>query len=405
MTLAAPPETEVEDVVELYEGIAEAGVPWSAATRPPRRSVVLSRDRDRPLGARPGPRRCPPGRSARRDRPARSRRGRVPRRRLRAPADPARRGAPARRRRRTRCSTSRTGWPRTPVISPSAPGCRIVIDLERVPLAAGRPSTTSASARTSSCWRPSRIAAGFAEIGRCEEGEGVELLLDGRPIELSGYRHFGLTADSTTAVCSVSVLPRWAPTWSSGCPVRECCSSGWRRSRSSSSSSCRTRHPAHAAGAVLGRAPLGTHGSVVHEYVQFSRNRPRRPRHLDANGHSVTTILTDRGAATAGLVLGGAVIWLAIAIPLGLLAALRPRLAQRRRAGCSPGRRSLAAAALARAPPLVGVRRPARLVSARWLLRHARPGARLRRAAAVGVPHGAALDRVRADLRVPSTCA
>ena len=33
--------------------------------------------------------------------------------------------------------------------------------------------------------------AGFAEIGRCEEGSGVELLLGGRAIELPGYRHFG----------------------------------------------------------------------------------------------------------------------------------------------------------------------------------------------------------------------
>src|SRR5207342_1251140 len=65
---------------------------------------------------------------------------------------------------------------------------------------------------------------------------------------------------------------------------------------------------------------------------------------------------------------------------------------------CPRARRSLAAAALARAPPLVGLRRPARLVPARWLLRHPRPGARLWGAAAVGVPHGAALDRVRADL-------
>ncbi len=30
----------------------------------------------------------------------------------------------------------------------------------------------------------------FMVIGRCEEGEGTELLLDGRPYELGGWEHF-----------------------------------------------------------------------------------------------------------------------------------------------------------------------------------------------------------------------
>jgi len=37
---------------------------------------------------------------------------------------------------------------------------------------------------------PHRSSA-FAEIGRCEEGEGVELRLRGRLVELGGYEHFG----------------------------------------------------------------------------------------------------------------------------------------------------------------------------------------------------------------------
>jgi thiamine monophosphate kinase len=31
----------------------------------------------------------------------------------------------------------------------------------------------------------------FPVIGRCEPGEGVELVLDGRPVELEGWEHFG----------------------------------------------------------------------------------------------------------------------------------------------------------------------------------------------------------------------
>ncbi len=71
--------------------------------------------------------------------------------------------------------------------------------------------------------------------------------------------------------------------------------------------------------------PLGLHGSIADNYVHFLS----KIVHGDfgtstVNGHSVTTIVTTAAPITAGLVLGGAVIWLAIAIPLGLLSALRP---------------------------------------------------------------------------------
>jgi peptide/nickel transport system permease protein len=71
--------------------------------------------------------------------------------------------------------------------------------------------------------------------------------------------------------------------------------------------------------------PLGIHGSVVHEFGQFlSRIVHADLGRSSVNGHSVTTIVTTAAPATAGLVLGAAVIWLALAIPLGLLSALRP---------------------------------------------------------------------------------
>ena len=71
--------------------------------------------------------------------------------------------------------------------------------------------------------------------------------------------------------------------------------------------------------------PLGLHGSIVDNYVHFLS----KIVHGDfgtstVNGHSVSTIVTTAAPITAGLVLGGAVIWLAIAIPLGLVSALRP---------------------------------------------------------------------------------
>ena len=71
-------------------------------------------------------------------------------------------------------------------------GCRLVIDLERVPLADGRDDRRPRLRRGLRAARGgARARRRFAEIGRCEEGEGVELLLrDGEPVELGGFEHF-----------------------------------------------------------------------------------------------------------------------------------------------------------------------------------------------------------------------
>jgi thiamine-monophosphate kinase len=67
-------------------------------------------------------------------------------------------------------------------------GCRIVIDLEAVPRAGeledlGFGEDFELLAATAD-------PLGFPVIGRCEEGEGVELRLHGEPVELAGYEHF-----------------------------------------------------------------------------------------------------------------------------------------------------------------------------------------------------------------------
>ena len=58
-------------------------------------------------------------------------------------------------------------------------GCRVVIDLERVPLAPGATVDDLGFGEDYELLAAVPSAGGFAEIGRCEEGEGVELLLDG----------------------------------------------------------------------------------------------------------------------------------------------------------------------------------------------------------------------------------
>jgi thiamine-monophosphate kinase len=80
-------------------------------------------------------------------------------------------------------------------------GCRLVIDLEQVPVAEG---VRELAARLGlDVWA---LACGFGEdyellaavpeagrfpvVGRCEEGEGVELRRDGEVAELAGWDHF-----------------------------------------------------------------------------------------------------------------------------------------------------------------------------------------------------------------------
>ena len=71
-------------------------------------------------------------------------------------------------------------------------GCRIVIDLDRVPLAGKLEDVGfGEDFELLAALPPSGSETlGFAVIGRCEEGEGVVLLREGEPYELPGYEHF-----------------------------------------------------------------------------------------------------------------------------------------------------------------------------------------------------------------------
>jgi thiamine monophosphate kinase len=66
-----------------------------------------------------------------------------------------------------------------------------VIDLERVPLADGAELDDLGFGEDYELLAAlPQGSAAFTEIGRCEEGEGVELRLRGRLVELGGYEHF-----------------------------------------------------------------------------------------------------------------------------------------------------------------------------------------------------------------------
>jgi thiamine-monophosphate kinase len=69
-------------------------------------------------------------------------------------------------------------------------GCRLVIDLDRVPLAGGATVDDLGFGEDYELLAAVVDSGPLVEIGRCEAGEGVGLLLDGRPHELGGWEHF-----------------------------------------------------------------------------------------------------------------------------------------------------------------------------------------------------------------------
>ena len=74
------------------------------------------------------------------------------------------------------------------------------------------------------------------------------------------------------------------------------------------------------------RHELNINGPVYVEYVKFlDRTVHGNLGHSFVDRQKVTTIIKDAAPVTAWLVLGGVFFWLLIAIPVGILSALRPR--------------------------------------------------------------------------------
>ena len=188
--LALPGETELDDVLALYEGIAEAGVPVVGGDTTASPVVVDQRHRARAERARTGPRRraSPATRSSS---PARSA---VP-----APrSEPAAIVRPPLRLDEGR-ELARSAHAQMDISDGLAvdlghiarrSGVRCVVELERVPLADGATVDDLGFGEDFELLAAVPEPGRFAAIGRVEEGEGVELLLDGEPYALAGWEHF-----------------------------------------------------------------------------------------------------------------------------------------------------------------------------------------------------------------------
>jgi thiamine-monophosphate kinase len=69
-------------------------------------------------------------------------------------------------------------------------GCRVVVELDRVPLAAGAELDDLGFGEDYELLAAVEDPTGFTVIGRCEEGSGLELLWKGKPYYLRGFDHF-----------------------------------------------------------------------------------------------------------------------------------------------------------------------------------------------------------------------
>jgi thiamine-monophosphate kinase len=189
VALGIPAETRVEDVVELYEGLNEAGVPVRGGDTTRADLVLITvaavgRSERVPgrAGARPGDALVvtgPLGAAG-----AAFRTGRLVRPPLRV-EEGKRLAAIA----HAMLDVS-DGLGADAAHIAERSECRLVIELERVPLAEGALLEDTGFGEDYELLAATPDPLDFTVIGRCEEGWGVLVTLDGKPYDLAGWEHF-----------------------------------------------------------------------------------------------------------------------------------------------------------------------------------------------------------------------
>ncbi len=190
VVLGAPAQTMAEDVLAMYEGLAEAGVPvvggdTSLANRLFVSVTALGRSERVPGrgGARPGDAVVVTGALGASG--AAFRAGRYVRPPLRL-AEGRELAAHAH-----ALTDISDGLAVDAGHLASRSGCRLEIELERVPLAEGAELRDLSFGEDYELLAAVEDPGRFRVIGRCVEGEGAAFTLAGEPYELTGYRHFG----------------------------------------------------------------------------------------------------------------------------------------------------------------------------------------------------------------------
>ena len=190
VTLAAPPDTSLESVIEFYEGLNEPGVPVVGGDTTRAESLTVSvtaigRSERIPgrAGARPGDVLVvtgPLGAAG-----AAFREGRHARPPLRL-EDGRRLAASAH-----AVIDVSDGLAVDAGHIAERSGCRLTIELEQVPLGPGATHDDVGFGEDYELLAATADPLDYAVIGRCKEGSGVEIRLEGSPVALSGWDHFG----------------------------------------------------------------------------------------------------------------------------------------------------------------------------------------------------------------------
>jgi thiamine-monophosphate kinase len=190
VTLAAPGELELAAVVELYEGLNDPGVPVAGGdtTSSPQLTLAVTavgRSERVPgrAGAKPGDLVVVTGplgaagvafREGRHARPpSRLEEGR----RLAAVAHAL--------------TDISDGLAVDAGHLAARSGCRLELDAERVPLASGATVEDLGFGEDYELLAATPDPLGFPVIGSCVEGEGVEIRLQGKLVDVAGWEHFG----------------------------------------------------------------------------------------------------------------------------------------------------------------------------------------------------------------------
>ncbi len=189
VTLGASPDTSLDDVLDLYEGIAEAGVPVVGGDTTRADSLLITvtaigRSERVPGrgGARPGDQLVvtgPLGAAG-----AAFRRSAYVRPPLRLEEG-----------QRLACDAHAMldlsdGIARDAARLAARSGCRVVVDLDAVPLAPGAEPEDLAFGEDYELLAAVENPHEFTVIGRCEEGEGVTLIRSGESVVLKSWEHF-----------------------------------------------------------------------------------------------------------------------------------------------------------------------------------------------------------------------
>ncbi|HSC49550.1 MAG TPA: thiamine-phosphate kinase [Gaiellaceae bacterium] len=190
VTLAAPAEAEDADVFELYAGLKEPGVPIAGGdtTSAPQLTLAVTavgRSARVPgrAGARPGDLVVVTGPLGAAGAAFREQRHARPPVRL----DEGRRLAAV----AHALTDVSDGLAVDAGHLAARSGCRIELDLDRVPLASGAAVEDLGFGEDYELLAATPDPLGFHVVGRCSEGEGVAIRLGGEPVALSGWEHFG----------------------------------------------------------------------------------------------------------------------------------------------------------------------------------------------------------------------